>query len=192
MRSTTCCAAVGTLALIVAAAGALLAAVKPQETSFEVRKTEARVVLYTIHRGSFDKVGATIQDLMTMAVPKGLIPSGPISFVYLTNMELTPKEHWLTEIRIPVGEDALKLAGALGKFTDVMKLAPIDVVVATKPEGMADPGPVYHKLYPWLSENGYVPVEGPREQFLTNAESNDYSKMKTEIMIPVMKVSGTK
>jgi len=192
MRRTTCCVAAGSLALTAVVAGTLLAAAKAHETSFEIRKTEPRVVLYTIHRGSFDKVGSTIQELMTMAAPRGAIPTGPISFAYLTNMELTPKEHWLTEVRIPVGEDALKLAGTLGKFTDVMKLAPIDVVVATKPEGMTDPGPVYHKLYPWLLENGYVPVEGPLEQFLTNAEGNDYSKMKTEIMIPVRKVSRTK
>jgi DNA gyrase inhibitor GyrI len=137
-------------------------------------------------------VGSTIQELMTMAAPKGLIPNGSISFMYLTNMEMTPSAHWLTEIRIPVGDDALKLAGTLGKFTDVMRLDPVDVVVATKPEGLADPGPIYRQLYPWLLENGYVPVEGPCEQFLTNAQTNDYSKMRTEIMIPVRKVSKTR
>jgi effector-binding domain-containing protein len=192
MDRTKCYAALGALALIAVIAGGLPAAANPAEPSFELRRTSECVVLYTIHRGPFDQVGTTIQELMTMAAPKGLIPKGPVSFMYLTNPELTPRAHWLTEVRVPVGEDALKLAGTLGKFTDVQKLAPIDVVVATKPEGMADPGPVYHKLYPWLLANGYIPLEGPREQFLTNAESNDYSKMKTEIMVPVQKVSTEK
>lgn len=191
MNRAKCCAVAGALALTAAVAGGLLAA-NPPEPSFEIRKTAESVVLYTIHRGSFDQVGSTIQELMAMAVPKGLIPTGPISFMYLTNMELTPSADWLTEIRVPVGDDALKLAGTLGKFTGVMRLAPVDVVVATKPEGLADPGPIYRKLYPWLLENGYVPVEGPREQFLTNAKTNDYSKMKTEIMIPVRKVTKAK
>jgi len=191
MNRIKCCVATGVVALTAAAAGALLAA-NPPEPSFEIRKTTESVVVYTIHRGPLSQVGSTIQELMALAVPKGLIPAGPVSFLYLTNRELTPSADWLTEIRVPVGEDALKLAGTLGKFTDVMRVAPVDVVVATKPEGQADPGPIYHKLYPWLVENGYVPVEGPRERFLTNAKTNDYSKMKTEIMIPVRKVSNAK
>ena len=192
MDRTKCYAAMGALALIAVIAGALLAATNAAGPSFEIRRTSESVVLYTIHRGPFDHVGTTIQELMAMAAPKGLIPKGPISFVYLTNPELTPSAHWLIEIRVPVGEDALKLAGMLGKFTDVQKLPPMDVVVVTKPEGTADPGPLYHKLYPWLLANGYVPLEGPREQFLTNAESNDYSKMKTQIMVPVQKVPTEK
>ncbi|MBN1505882.1 MAG: GyrI-like domain-containing protein [Sedimentisphaerales bacterium] len=192
MTRTKCCAVAGALALTAVIAGGLWAAANPAEPSFEVRKTAESVVLYTIHRGPFDQVGATIRELMTMAAPKGLIPRGPISFMYLTNPELTPSAHWLTEIRIPVGEDALRLSGTLGKLTDVKKLAPIDVVVGTKSEGMADPGPVYHKLYPWLLANSYVPIEGPREVFLTNAETSDYSKMRTEIMVPVRPVATEK
>jgi len=188
MNGVRCCAVAGALALTAAVAGCLSAAAKSRDGSFEVRRAEESVVLYTIHRGPLDQVSSTVQQLMAMAAQKGLMPRGAVSFMYLNNQELTPSAHWLTEIRIPVSDNALKLAGTLGTFTDVKKLAPVDVAVATKPEGMANPGPVYRKLFPWLLANGYVPLEGTREVFLTNAQTNDYSKMRTQIMVPVRKI----
>jgi len=175
--------------LAIAAAGAVPVGADPPEISVEVRRTQERVVLYTIHRGPLDKVGAAIGEAIGAAAKKGAYPMGPISFAYLNNFETTPEEHWLTEIRIPVGEDALKLAGTLGKFTDIKKLPALDTAVAVKPEGLATPDSVYQRLYAWMFENGYMPTERPSEVFLTNAQTGDYSKMRSEIMIPVRKMS---
>lgn len=184
-------AAYGTLVLA-AVAGGILAASKPEEIPIEVRKTPERVVLYTIHRGPLEKVGSTIEELMTTAMQKGAYPSGPISFMYLNDFEAVSNEHWLTEIRVPVAQEALGLAGTLGKFTDVKKLAGTEVAVTGKPEGLASPEPIYERLYTWIFENGYLPTEGPSEAFLTNAETQDYSRMKTEIMVPLRKVSKSR
>jgi DNA gyrase inhibitor GyrI len=179
------------MALTVTAAGCLSMVGQPGEKSFEVRRTEESVVLYTIYRGPLEPVNAvnaTVQQLMMMAIQRGLKPKTIITFMYLNNPDMTPSAHWLTEIRIPVSDNALKVAGTFGPFTDVKKLAPVDVVVAIKPEGMADPMPVYRKLFPWLLAHNYLPLEGASETFLTNTQTNDYSKMKTQIQIPVRKL----
>jgi len=112
--------------------------------------------------------------------------------MYLNNPATTPGERWLTEIRIPVDEDALKLAGTLGRFTDVKKAPGADVVAAIKPEGPATPESVYQKLYARMLRDGYMPTEGPSEVFLTNAQTGDYSKMRSEITTSVTKVAEPK
>jgi effector-binding domain-containing protein len=90
---------------------------------------------------------------------------------------------------IPVGEQALKLAGTLGDFTDVKELPATQAAVATKPEGLADPAPLYRKLYTWIHKQGYVVTDAHSELFLTNAMGGDYDKMKTQIYVPVEKLT---
>jgi effector-binding domain-containing protein len=192
MKLRTYHVAAGVIGIVIAVSGVILAESKPQESPVQIRKTQEQVVLYTIHRGPFDKVGATIGELMRTAAPKGLYPKGAISFVYLNDFSTVPSEHWLTEIRIPVAEEALSQAGTLGKLTDVKKLPSVDVAVVTKPEGLANPESVYQQLYTWVFQNGYRPTEGSCEVFLTNASAGDYSKMKSEIMVPIRKVSTDK
>jgi DNA gyrase inhibitor GyrI len=181
----------GVLAVI-AVAGAILAESTPQDAPIEVRRLPECVVLYTIHRGPLDKVGATIGETIAAAAQKGVYPRGTISFMYLNNPATTPREHWLTEIRIPVAEDALKLAGTLGKFTDIKRLPGVEAVVAVKPEGQATAEPIRQRLYVWMHENGCMPAEGPSEIFLTNARAGDYSKMKSEIRMPLLRVAEPK
>jgi effector-binding domain-containing protein len=191
MRNKVYCVTTGVLGVLITVSGVILAESKPPEGAVQIRKTQEQVVLYTIHRGPFDKVGATIGELMATAAPKGLYPRGSVSFVYLNDISTVPSEHWLTEIRIPVGEGALSQAGTLGKFTDVKKLPSVEVAVVAKPEGQADPESIYQQLYTWIFQNGYRPTEGANEVFLTNASAGDYSKMKSEIMVPIRKVSQT-
>lgn len=106
---------------------------------------------------------------------------------YLNNPEQVSEEHLLTEIRLPVDKDYLDLAGTLGAFTDVKAVKAHEAVVVTKPVGVADPAPYYKALTEWMDREGYAATEGPYERFLAGAEGGDYSKMKTEIMIPVRK-----
>lgn len=184
-------AVIGGLVLAFAVGRGIRAGSSPPETRVEVRKTQECTVLYTLHRGSFDKMGAVIGEAIGAAAKKGVYPRGSISLAYLNNFETTPQEHWLMEIRIPVGDDALKLAGTLGKFTDVKKLPSMEVAVARKPEGMATPEAIYRELYAWMFAHGYLPVERPAEVFLTNAQSGDYARMSTEILIPVIRVASS-
>jgi len=178
--------AVGLTVVSAVAISAKSAGGKP---TFAIRKAEKQVVLYTIYRGSYDKAGAAIGKLFALAGPKGITPQGPISFVYLNNPQYVSPQHWLTEIRIPVDKETLKHAGTLGEMTDVKALPAVEVAVAVKPEGQADPSPIYERLYTWIYKTGYVHIEDPKERFLTGASTGDYARMKSEIMVPVMKVS---
>jgi effector-binding domain-containing protein len=160
------------------------------KSSFAVRKVEEQVVLYTINRGGYDKTGPAVGKLFALAGQKGIRPRGPVSYVYLNNPKLVSSQHWLTEIRIPVGKEALKLAGTLGEMTDVKALPAMEVAVAVKPEGQSDPAPVYEDLYRWILKEGYVASQGPIETFLTKgAAGQNYAQMKTEIMVPVGRLS---
>jgi effector-binding domain-containing protein len=162
-----------------------------EKSEIVIRQVKPQTVLYTIYRGDYDKVGQAIGSLYALAIQKKIWPSGSLHFAYLNNPEHVSKEHWLTEIRIPVREEALKMAGTLGEMTDVKKLPAMEVAVATKPTGQADPGPLYTNLGTWILKQGYIVDGGPCEKFLANAMTGDYSQMKSEIMIPVTRISAT-
>jgi effector-binding domain-containing protein len=168
-----------------AVAGEIIAKPEAETSACTVRNVERHVVLYTIHRGGFDDIGPAVANLVTLTAQKGFYPKGPLTFVYLNNYTQTSSQHWLTEIRLPIDEKALELSGTLGEMTDVKTLSAMKTVVAVKPEGMADPSGIYKRLYKWMLKEGHVAATGPHETFLTNAESGDYAKMRTEIMVPI-------
>jgi effector-binding domain-containing protein len=86
----------------------------------------------------------------------------------------------------------LKLAGTLGEFTDVKTLPAMELVIAVKPEGLADPTSIYEKLFPWIHQQGYMVADAHSEVFLTGSMSGDYARMRTEILVPVQKASKTR
>lgn len=177
------------ICLLVTVTAGLWAKSVAKEAEFTIEKTDQQVVLYTIYRGKYDKVGLAIGQLFALAGQKGITPRGPVTFAYLNNPTRVSSEHWLTEIRIPVNKEALKLAGTLGEMTDVKTLPATEVVVAVKPEGMADPGPLYEKLFMWIHSRGYMGIDNHSEIFLSNATNGNYAQMKSRIIIPVEKIS---
>ena len=180
------------VALIAATTVGIRAESTAKEGGFTIRKVEEQVVLYTIHRGSYDKAGVAIGRLFALAAQKGITPRGPVAFVYLNNPRHASSGHWLTEIRIPVSKEALKLAGTLGEMTDVKALPAMDVAVAVKPEGQADPGHIYDSLAAWVFKQGYTGTDSCWETFPANAMTGDYARMKTEIMMPIEKLAADK
>ena len=156
-----------------------------------IRQVKPQTVLYTIYRGDYDKVAQAIGSLYALAIQKKIWPNGSLQFAYLNNPDHVSSEHWLTEIRIPVREDALKLAGTLGEMTDIKKLPAMTVVVATKQAGQTDPEPLYKSLGTWILKQGYITDGGPCEKFLANASTGDYIRMKSEVMVPVTRISAT-
>lgn len=160
------------------------------KSDITIRRVQPQTVLYTIYRGDYDKVSQAIGRLYALAIQRKIWPAGPIHFAYLNNPEHVSSEHWLTEIRIPVKEDALKLAGALGEMTDIKKLPAMTMAVATKPVGLADSESVYARLDAWIFKQGYIVNGGPCEKFLANASTGDYARMKSEIMVPVVRISA--
>jgi DNA gyrase inhibitor GyrI len=174
--------------LMVIGAAQLSAKSAGGKSAFVVRKVGEQVVLYTINRGGYDKTGPAVGKLFALAGQKGIRPRGSVSYVYLNNPKQVSSDHWLTEIRIPVGKEALKLAGTLGEMTDVKALPAMEMAVAVKPEGQTDPGPIYEELYLRIYKEGYIADQSPIEMFLNNgAAGGHYAQMKTEIMVPVGK-----
>jgi predicted transcriptional regulator YdeE len=170
-----------------------ISAQSADETSaITIHKIDKQVVLYTVVRGSYAKAGMEIGMLYARAAMKQITPRGTACFVYLNNHQKTASEHYLTEIRIPVDAKALKYTGSLGEMTGVKEVPAVEVAVVVKPEGMADPSCVYRNLERWIVENGYVADDGPIEKFLTNAQTGSYEQMKSEIMIPIVKISSVK
>ena len=160
---------------------------KQEAPAYNIRKIDEQVVLYSVHRGAYDKLGPSIGKLFSLAMKKGMKPCGAVEFAFLNNPKTVSSEHLLTEIRIPVKKEALKSAGTLGGMTDVKTVTAHEAVIGIKPEGMADPAPIYTGLFRWMHKNGFMAVDSPRERYLTNAMSGDYSKMKTEIILPIAK-----
>ena len=160
-----------------------------EKTGISIRKIDKQVVLYTIYRGNYNKIGLAIGNLYALAGKNQISPRGALYYVYLNNPNHISSQHWLTETRIPVSKDALKAMGTLGEMTDVKALPAIDVAVAVKPKGQADPGNIYNRLDTWILKHNYIPTDSPREVFLTNAMAGDYTQMETEIMLPIRKPS---
>ncbi len=163
-----------------------------EEPRITMRKMQSQTVLYTIYRGSYDRMGEAIGNLFALAGQKGVYPRGSMCCVYLNNPQYVSSEHLLTEIRIPVGEEALKLTGTLGAMTDVKAIPAMDAAVAVKPKGVEDPNHIYENLGNWIYKEGYTVIEGPIEVFLSNGPMVSYAQMESEIMMPVKKISQNK
>ena len=151
----------------------------------KIEQAPAEVVLYTIYRGPYERMGQAIGSLFMVAGQKQIQPQGPVTMVYLNcPKEVTP-EHYLTEVRVPVGEEALQHAGQLGEMTDIKRLPAVEVMVVEKPVGVADPSPIYQYLMVWTARHGYLVAGGPRETML-GMGGPDYASMHTRIALPVV------
>jgi effector-binding domain-containing protein len=157
-----------------------------------IRKVESQTVLYTVYRGHYEKIGQPIGELYALAGKKKIIPRGSVTLVYLNTPIYSSMEHCLTEIRIPVGQDVLKLAGTFGPMIDVKTVRSMDLAVMTKSIGNYDYAGIYEYLYTWIANNGYRPTDNVFEVFLADSNNLNFEQMKSEIMIPIVKVSSIK
>lgn len=178
------------LILVVTVTAGISAEKTTDKPNITTRQLESQTVLYTIHRGSYEKMGKTIGSLYALGIKNKIWPRGQLYCVYLNNPKNVSSEHYLIEIRIPVDKEALKLTGTLGEMTDIKTLPAMEVAVAIKSAGQADPGSIYGNLYKWIHKEGYAVSESPREKFLNDAKSGNYAQMKSEIMMPIKKISS--
>jgi len=159
-----------------------------KKSTLQTRQLKSQTVLYSIYRGPYEQMGAAIGSLYALAGQKGIIPRGPLSCAFLNNPQFVSPQHYLTEIRIPVDNAALKHSGSLGPFTDIKTLPEMEVAVATRPAGLTDPAPIYNQLYAKIFKNGYIPTDSAMELYLDHSMTADYAQMKTEILIPIAKL----
>ena len=115
MRKINICIISMLVAVFVVGIAADIYAKSATKPAVTIRKVNEQVVLYTIYRGSYDQMGKAIGELYALAGQKGIMPRGPMTYAYLNNPKYVARQHLLTEIRIPVGKEALKSAGTLGK-----------------------------------------------------------------------------
>lgn len=192
MKKVKVCSALSLVLLLVVVCGIGIAEKKPEDktVAITIRNVKEQVVLYTIYRGDYAKIGPAIGKLFGLMGQQRMVPQGRLMMAYLNNPKRVSREHWLTEIRIPVAKNALEKAGTLGKYTDVKTLPAMDVAVAIKPVGMAEPAPIYTAIGSWIPQNGYMACDGPIETCFAQGPIADYSQAKSEIMIPVMKAKS--
>lgn len=162
---------------------------KPYLPEVELRQIGPQTVLYTIHRGPYENIGETINNLYELAVQKNIYPVGPVMSGYLNDPRTESSEHWLIEVRIPVDGSALCLAGTLGEIIDVKSIPAMQVAVAVKPQGQFQPGYAIESLYSWINRNGYLAVDRLWQSVIEN-ETGDYKEMKTEFIIPIEKIAN--
>jgi DNA gyrase inhibitor GyrI len=168
--------------------GPLRAQEAPAPKPVIVRTLPSQTVLYTVVRGSYDKLGGAFGRLYGLIGSTGIKPVDAAMSVHLNNPKTTASEHLLTEIRIPVDDTAMKLAGTLGAMTDVKTVPQMTVAVGLKPKGSADPSDEIQRVYRWVLQNGYCPVEGPMQKVISDSQTHDYSQMEVEILVPIIKV----
>ena len=184
--------AIGFVAGLVFAAEKLETAAKAEKkepAKISVRKLEAQTVLYTVYRGPYDQIGKAIGELYGLAGKNQIIPRGAVTLVYLNSPAFVLPEHYLTEIRIPVGDEAKKLAGTLGVMTDVKNLRPMEVAVVEKASGDMDYTGIYSRLYGWIAKNGYSTADNMTEVFQSTG-GGSFEQMKSELMLPVNNVTA--
>jgi effector-binding domain-containing protein len=177
--------------LVVVVAAGLFAGQTDAKSEITLRKIEPQTVLYTIYRGEYQKIGMPIGNLYGLAMKNQIWPKGSISLIYLNNPQYVSGEHCLTEIRMPVDKEALKKAGTFGEMTDVKELKAMEVAVIKKPAGQMNYDSLNSSIYKWAKQNGYRTTENACEIFAGSGGGTDYSQMKSEIMVPVEKLSTT-
>ncbi len=167
--------------------GLLCAQQTPGPDSITVRTIPSQTVLYTVVRGSYDKLGEAFGRLYALAGANAIKPVGAAWSVHLNNPKITPPEHWLTEIRIPVDDTAKKLTGTLGPMTDVKITSEMTAVTGIKHKGTVDSSEIFKQVYLWALQNGYSPVDASMQRIISDTEDHDYSQMEVEILVPVAK-----
>jgi DNA gyrase inhibitor GyrI len=169
------------------ALGSVTAEDRALEDEITLRTLEPQTVLYTIHRGPYADLGQAFGKLYGLAGSEGLRPLGPAVSVHLNNPQQIKPRHWLTEIRIPVAETALSLAGALGPMTDVKTVPRARAAATVKPAGADSPEWMLKKLYRWIYQSGYVPVDAPLQRMVGDSQAHEYKQMTVEVMVPIAK-----
>jgi effector-binding domain-containing protein len=170
----------------------LFAEANSEGSDFAIKKLEAQTVLYTVYRGPYESMGSAVGELHGLAMQKKITPRGPIALVYLNNPQSTSSEHYLVEIRIPVDANALQQAGSLGPMTDIKTLKATEYAVMKRQPGDMDYGAFYRTLYGRITKEGYHRTDNAIEVFTEVGMGGNYSQMKTETMVPVVKTTPAK
>jgi effector-binding domain-containing protein len=157
---------------------------------YKIDTVGGETVLYTIHRGGRETHREAVRKLYALAEEKEMVIEGNLTLVALNNPLRQDGDHMLTEIRLPVAQDALlEHAGTLGAMTDVKTLPPYKVVVFEKSPvdkiGIKDLLRLYKHLYNYALLRDEISMFGPEETFISRYGSGDYEDMRTDIKVPI-------
>jgi AraC family transcriptional regulator len=69
-----------------------------------IKRVEPHLVAFAMHRGPYESVGDTYNELMTWIGANGLRVDGPPEELYYSDPKTTAPEDYLTEVRLPVAK----------------------------------------------------------------------------------------
>lgn len=79
-----------------------LAEAEPDEQGVGIKQVAPQVVASAMHKGPYDQVGPTYDQLFRWIAEQGYQVVGPPREVYYSDPAEVPPEEYLTEVRIPV------------------------------------------------------------------------------------------
>jgi hypothetical protein len=153
------------------------------EGRLTTRTMEAQVVIYTIHRGSHDSLRESVDRVLALARERGIRVRGAVTFEFLAYSDLIGNEHYLTEVRAPVGLEALDQAGTFEPYEGVKAVGEVEVAVMRKPQGADNREELVEEFRSLVHSNGYVAVGNVFERFLTGASR--YADMQSEFCVRI-------
>ena len=74
----------------------------PDVQGIGTKNVEQCEVASAMHRGAYDEVGKTYNDLVPWILENGYEIAGPSEEVYLSDPQNTPPEELMTEVRFPI------------------------------------------------------------------------------------------
>lgn len=76
--------------------------VDADETGFGVKRVDGQTVASTMHKGPYDTVAETYEQLTAWVADHNAQPVGPPREIYLSDPQEVPPEEYLTEVQFPV------------------------------------------------------------------------------------------
>ncbi|MHC5033884.1 MAG: hypothetical protein ACYTFZ_02455 [Planctomycetota bacterium] len=174
---------VGLMTAVAVMAWGAVPALGQSEGPLTTRTMEAQVVIYTLHRGGHDSLRESVDRVLALARERGLRVTGPVTFEFLAYSDLISGEHFLTEVRAPVGLEALDQSGTFGPYEGVKAVAEVEVAVMRKPRGADNREELVEEFLNLVHRNGYVAVGNVFERFLTGASR--YADMESEFCVRI-------
>jgi hypothetical protein len=183
----------------------LLAAGKRQQAEAgeaKFRTEPQHVVLYSVHKGTYQTLGLTFQKLSRLARARGIRPTGDYGdAVYLQSPDAVKPDELLIGVQIPVTAEAVRQKGRLQALACAMRLGTTDVKTVperavawvTKPKGAAEArlAGLYAGLHNLIQTQRAGAITCPPEQrFLAAARipnNCELSDLTTELMVPMEK-----
>lgn len=147
-------------------------------------------VLSSVGRGGFKSNVPKVRDYLRRLGDERRMKAAEGDYGYVVRLnEPKYESEQLFEVQLPIADSAMEFKGTLGEYTNVKRVGGVRAVMATKPEGVADPTRIHQAMAEYIRSNGLRALSGPVERFENIlAIPNDcvYADLTTTIFVPVV------